>query len=72
MNHQEIISAIESLPRDSQIAIINTVLNRLTSDGPLPVSEELKAEFLRREQAFFANPKQGKPWEQVRAELFEQ
>ena len=72
MTHQELIAAIESLPKDVQFAIANSVLDRLSSEGPPPISEELKAEFLRREEAFFANPNQGEPWEQVRAELFEQ
>jgi putative addiction module component (TIGR02574 family) len=72
MTHQEIIAAIESLPKDIQFALANSVLDRLAAEGALPISDELKAEFLRRESAFFENPKLGEPWEQVRAELFEQ
>jgi len=70
MTHQEVLATIESLPKDVQLAIVNSVLDRLRSDGPLEVSAEMKAEFLRREEAFFANPHQGEPWEQVRQELF--
>ncbi len=71
MTHQELIAAIESLPKDIQFAIANSVLDRLADEGPPPISEKLKAEFLRREEAFFANPDQGERWEQVCAELFE-
>ena len=70
MTHQEIMAAIESFPNDLQYAIANSVLYRLSSLGAPPVSDELKAEFLRREEAFFANPHQGEPWEVVREELF--
>ncbi len=70
MTHQELLATIESLPKDVQFAIANAVLDRLASEGPPPLSEELKAEFLRREEAFFANPDQGEPWEKVREELF--
>ena len=72
MNHQNVLATIESLPKNIQFAIANSVLDRLASEGPPPVSDELKAEFLRREEAFFARPDQGEPWEQVREELFEQ
>ena len=70
MTHQEIMATIESLPKDVQFALVNSVLDRLTSEGPPPISDELKAEFLRREEAFFANPNQGEPWEDVQKELF--
>lgn len=72
MTHQEVLASIESLPKDVQLAIVSSVLDRLRSEGPLEVSDELKAEFLRREEAFFANPDQGEPWQQVREELFGQ
>ena len=71
MTHQELLAAIESLPNELQFAIVNSVLDRLASEGPPPISEELKTEFLRREEAFFAKPNLGEPWEQVRAELFD-
>ena len=72
MSHQEVLASIESLPKDVQLAIVSSVLERLSNDGPLEVSKELKAEFLRREEAFFANPNQGEPWPKVREELFGQ
>jgi len=70
MTHQEVLATIESLPKDVQFQIANSVLDRLSSEGELPISDELKTEFLRREQAFFASPNQGEPWDQVREELF--
>ncbi|MEL6108357.1 MAG: addiction module protein [Planctomycetota bacterium] len=72
MTHQEVLASIELLPKDVQLAIVSSVLERLSNDGPLEVSEELKAEFIRREEAFFANPTQGEPWQKVREELFGQ
>jgi len=56
MTDQEVLATIESLPKDAQLAIVNSVLDRLRSDGPLEVSAKMKAEFLRREEAFFVNP----------------
>jgi putative addiction module component (TIGR02574 family) len=70
MTHKELLATIELLPKNVQFAIANSVLDRLANEGPLPISDELKAEFLRREEAFFANPDQGEPWERVRTELF--
>lgn len=72
MTHQEVLASIESLPKKVQLAIASTVLDRLSNDGPLEVSDELKAEFLKREEAFFADKTQGQPWEEVRKELFGQ
>ena len=46
------------------------VVDRLAAEGPLLVSEQLKTEFLRREQAFFSDPNTGETWEAVREELF--
>ena len=72
MTQKELLTTIESLPRDVQFAIANSVIDRLASDGSLPISEELKADFLRREEEFFANPNRGEPWAAVREELFGQ
>jgi putative addiction module component (TIGR02574 family) len=70
MTQKQILTTIESLPKDVQFAIANSVLDRLAHEGPPPISEELKAEFLRREEILFASPDKGEPWEQVRDELF--
>jgi putative addiction module component (TIGR02574 family) len=70
MTQNELIAAIAALPRDVQFALANSVLDRLAADGPLPVSEKIKAEFVRREEAFFSDPAKGEPWETVREELF--
>ena len=69
MTHQELLATIQSLPKDVQFAIANAVLDRLASEGAPPISEELKVKFLQREEAFFANPGQGEPWETVREYL---
>jgi hypothetical protein len=44
--------------------------DRLAVEGPPPISEQLKAEFVRREEAFFSDPHKGEVWESVREELF--
>jgi len=69
MTYQEILASIESLPKDEQLDLARTIIDRLVNEGSLPISESLKAEFLRREGNFFANPNQGESWEQVKAEL---
>ncbi|TWT74814.1 addiction module protein [Allorhodopirellula solitaria] len=70
MTNQELLATIESLPKDVQFALANSVLDRLASEGPPPISEELKAIFMQREEAFFAEPNRGESWDDVRAELF--
>ena len=66
------MSRLEALPNELQFALATSVLDRLAAEGPLPVSEQLKTEFLQREQAFFADPSKGESWEVVREELFGQ
>lgn len=70
MTQKELLAAVEALPKELQFALANSVLDRLAVEGPPPVSEQLKAEFLRREEAFSSNPETGEPWESVREELF--
>lgn len=70
MTQKELLTAIEALPKDLQFAIANSVLDRLAVEGPPPISEQLKAEFVRREEAFFSGPQSGEVWESVREELF--
>lgn len=70
MTQNELMAAIAALPKDLQFALANSVLDRLAADGPPPVSEKLKAEFIRREEALFSDPTTGETWESVREELF--
>ena len=70
MTQKQILTTIESLPKNVQFAIANSVLDRLANEGPPPISDQLKSEFLRREEAFFTDPGKGQPWEQMREELF--
>lgn len=60
MTQNDLLAAIESLPKELQFALAISVLDRLAAEGPLPVSEQLKAEFNRREQAFFTDPDKGR------------
>jgi putative addiction module component (TIGR02574 family) len=70
MTQNDLLAAIEALPKELQFALATSVLDRLAAEGPLPVSEQLKTEFLQREQAFFADPSKGESWDIVREELF--
>ena len=72
MTQNELLAAIEALPEELQFALATSVLDRLAAEGPLPVSEQIKTEFLQREQAFFADPSKGESWEVVRKDLFGQ
>ena len=72
MTQNDLLAAIEALAKELQFALATSVLDRLAAEGPLPVSEQLKTEFLHREQAFFADPSKGKSWEVVRKDLFGQ
>lgn len=71
MTQNDLLAAIEASPKELQFALATSVLDRLATEGPLPVSEQLKMEFLRHEQAFFADPDKGEAWDAVREELFE-
>ena len=70
MTQKEILKAIEALPKELQFALANSVLDRLAVEGPPPISEQLKAEFVSREEAFLSAPHKGEAWESVRKELF--
>jgi hypothetical protein len=70
MTQNELLAAIEALPKELQFALATSVLDRLAAEGPWPVSEQLQTGFLQREQAFFAEPSKGESWEVVREELF--
>jgi len=70
MTQNELMAAIEALPKEVQFALASSVLDRLSADGPPPISESLKAEFMKREAAFLNNPQNGDPWETVREEIF--
>lgn len=70
MTQKELLAAVEALPKELQFALASSVLDRLAAEGPPPISEQLKAEFVRREEAFFSDPNKGEPWESVREELF--
>lgn len=70
MTQNDLLAAIEALPKEVQFALATTVLDRLAAEGSLPVSEPLKSEFSRREEAFFADPSRGEAWNVVSEELF--
>ena len=72
MTQADILESIQSLPKEQQFALATSILDRLANEGVLPVSDDLKAEFQRREEIFKADQNQGEPWDQVKSELFDQ
>ena len=72
MIQADILQSIQSLPKELQFALATSILDRLANEGALPVSDELRAEFQRREETFNADQSQGEPWDQVKSELFDQ
>jgi putative addiction module component (TIGR02574 family) len=72
MTQTDILQTIQSLPKEQQFALATSILDRLASEGALPVSDDLKAEFQRREEIFDEDQSQGEPWDQVKSELFDQ
>ncbi len=72
MTQADILESIQSLPKEQQFALATSILDRLAREGALPVSDELRAEFQRREEIFHADQNQGEPWDQVKSELFDQ
>ncbi len=56
MTQRELLTAIEALPKGIQFALANSVLDRLAVEGPPPIFEQLTAEFVQREEAFFFRP----------------
>ncbi|MFM8251821.1 MAG: addiction module protein [Planctomycetota bacterium] len=70
MTDNELLAAIAALPKDQQFALAYAVLDRLATEEPPPVSEQLEADFVRREKAFFSDRSLGESWDSVREELF--
>ena len=70
MTQKELLTAIYALPKELQFALANSVLDRLAVEGPPPISEQITAEFVHREEAFFSAPHQGESWDSVREGLF--
>lgn len=52
MTLNDLLAAIEVFPKELQLTLATSVLDRLAMEGPLPVSEQLKTEFLWREELF--------------------
>jgi putative addiction module component (TIGR02574 family) len=70
MTNQELLSTIQTLPAAEQYDLAQSILEKLTSTGELPISEATRSELQRRADALEADPDAGQPWEQVRGEVF--
>jgi len=70
MTQNDLLTAIEALPKELRFAMAISVLDHLAAECPLPVSEQFKTEFNRREQAFFTDPDEGEALDAVRVAFF--
>lgn len=62
------LAPILALPADERVVIAHAILDSVTAEAETaPLSEELKAELIRRRDEARANPDAGVPWEQVEA-----
>ncbi|HSI36024.1 MAG: addiction module protein [Phycisphaerae bacterium] len=69
MKLEAILDEVDSLSKEDQLRLIETVAGRLAaSGGGLELSDEAKAEIDRRLAEHEANPDAAIPWEVVEAE----
>jgi putative addiction module component (TIGR02574 family) len=70
MNATEILEAAKALPKEERIKLAQDFWEIIVEDGYDPdLTPELAAELDRRIAEFEANPDEGIPWEQVKAEM---
>lgn len=68
MDYQSVLRAVESLPIDDRIRLVQDVWERLGDQGhELELTEEMKAELDRRVEELDRNPDAGIPWDVVKA-----
>jgi putative addiction module component (TIGR02574 family) len=69
---KEILEAAKALPQEERIKLAQDFWEIIVEDGYAPdLTPEQAAELDRRLADFKANPHEGIPWEQVKAELNE-
>ena len=72
MTATEILEAAKALPQEERIKLAQEFWEIVAGDGYDPdLTREQAAELDRRLAEFEANPHEGIPWEQVKAELNE-
>jgi putative addiction module component (TIGR02574 family) len=70
MSAAEILEAAKALPQEERIKLAQDFWEIITEEGYDPdLTPEQAAELDRRLADFEANPSEGIPWEQVKAEL---
>ena len=61
-----------SAPKEQQIDFVNKLWDQIAQDpGSVPIPEGHKKILKERLEALRANPQQGKPWSEVRAQLLD-
>lgn len=62
---------IDRLSVEERLSLIGDIWESIEEEShPLPISEELGRELDRRWAEHEANPKEGVPWEQVKAKIY--
>lgn len=67
------IDQLRGLPLEKRLEIIEALWESVEDEaGPLPISDEFADELDRRFEEHVADPGSSIPWEQVRAEIWQQ
>jgi putative addiction module component (TIGR02574 family) len=62
------LAPLLALTADERVELAHILLDSVTAEAEAaPLTDELKAELLRRREAARANPNGGTPWEEVEA-----
>ena len=70
MNYQSVLDEVESWPVDDRLRLVQEVWERLVDRGDEPeLTEEMKAELVRRIEESDRNPDAGVPWDEVKARV---
>jgi putative addiction module component (TIGR02574 family) len=70
MTREMVLRAAKSLPSDEQAQLVREIWDSLAESGePVRLSEAQERELERCYQAHLADPKEGKDWDEVRAEI---
>lgn len=72
MNTTSLLTEIEKLPIDDQVALVQQIWNRIVdSDARIALTDAQKAEISRRSAELDTNPDIAVPWEEVKRSLQE-
>jgi putative addiction module component (TIGR02574 family) len=71
-NKLKVPPEFSSAPKEQQIDFVHKLWDQIAQDpGSVPIPESHKKILRERLEALRANPQQGKPWSEVRAQLLD-